>query len=73
MAVGGTVMLVEDITERKNAEARINHLARFVELTEFPNRLNFRDEIERLLAFPIVRRAVVGAAVRRSRPVQAGQ
>ncbi len=50
MAAGGTVVLVEDITERRKAEARINHLARFDPLTELPNRLSFRDEIERLLA-----------------------
>jgi diguanylate cyclase (GGDEF)-like protein len=50
MAGGGTVVLVEDITERKNAEARISHLARYDELTALPNRVNFRDEIERLLA-----------------------
>ena len=50
MADGGTVVLVEDITERKDAEARISHLARYDELTELPNRLNFRDEIGRLLA-----------------------
>jgi diguanylate cyclase (GGDEF)-like protein len=50
MAGGGSVVLVEDITERKNAEARISHLARYDELTALPNRLNFRDEIERLLA-----------------------
>jgi diguanylate cyclase (GGDEF)-like protein len=51
MAGGGTVVLVEDITERKIAEARITHLARFDELTALPNRVNFRDEIKRLLAF----------------------
>jgi diguanylate cyclase (GGDEF)-like protein len=50
MAGGGTVVLVEDITERKIAEARISHLARYDELTKLPNRVNFRDEIERLLA-----------------------
>ena len=50
MAGGGIVVLVEDITERRNAEARITHLARYDELTALPNRLNFRDEIERLLA-----------------------
>ncbi|KRR22116.1 diguanylate cyclase [Bradyrhizobium lablabi] len=50
MADGGTVMLVEDITERKDAEARISHLARYDELTELPNRVNFRDEIGHLLA-----------------------
>jgi diguanylate cyclase (GGDEF)-like protein len=50
MAEGGTVVLLEDITERRNAEARISHLARYDELTALPNRVNFRDEIERLLA-----------------------
>jgi diguanylate cyclase (GGDEF)-like protein len=52
MVDGGTVVLLEDITERRNAEARITHLARFDELTGLPNRLNFRDEIEHLLAVP---------------------
>ena len=50
MAGGGTVVLLEDITERRNAEARISHLARYDELTALPNRVNFRDEIGRLLA-----------------------
>jgi diguanylate cyclase (GGDEF)-like protein len=52
MTGGGAVVLLEDITERRNAEARISHLARFDELTELPNRVNFRDEIERLLKAP---------------------
>jgi diguanylate cyclase (GGDEF)-like protein len=50
MADGGAVVLLEDITERRNAEARITHLARYDELTGLPNRVNFRDEIEHLLA-----------------------
>ena len=50
MADGGAVVLLEDITERRNAEARISHLARYDELTALPNRVNFRDEIVRLLA-----------------------
>lgn len=50
MADGGAVVLLEDITERRSAEARISHLARYDELTALPNRLHFRDEIERLLA-----------------------
>ncbi|WP_025034106.1 putative bifunctional diguanylate cyclase/phosphodiesterase [Bradyrhizobium sp. DOA9] len=50
MADGGAVVLLEDITERRTAEARISHLARFDDLTALPNRVNFRDEIERLLA-----------------------
>jgi diguanylate cyclase (GGDEF)-like protein len=49
MAGGGTVVLVEDITERRSAEARIIHLARYDELTKLPNRVNFRDEIQRML------------------------
>jgi diguanylate cyclase (GGDEF)-like protein len=52
MAGGGAVVLLEDITERRAAEARITHLARYDELTGLPNRVNFRDEIERLLAVP---------------------
>jgi diguanylate cyclase (GGDEF)-like protein len=32
------------------AEAKINHMARFDELTGLPNRLHFRDEIEHLLS-----------------------
>jgi diguanylate cyclase (GGDEF)-like protein len=52
MAGGGAVVLLEDITERRNAEARITHLARYDELTALPNRVNFRDEIERLLLAP---------------------
>jgi len=52
MANGGAVVLLEDITERRNAEAKISHLARYDELTALPNRVNFRDEIERLLLVP---------------------
>src|SRR3982075_992167 len=52
MVGGGAVVLLEDITERRDAEARITHLARYDELTALPNRLTFRDEIERLLAVP---------------------
>jgi diguanylate cyclase (GGDEF)-like protein len=50
MTGGGAVVLLEDITERRSAEAKISHLARYDELTELPNRVNFRDEIGRLLA-----------------------
>jgi diguanylate cyclase (GGDEF)-like protein len=49
MEGGGAVVLLEDITERRNAEAKISHLARYDDLTALPNRVNFRDEIERLL------------------------
>jgi diguanylate cyclase (GGDEF)-like protein len=47
---GGSVVLVEDITERRNSEARISHMARFDELTGLPNRVSFRDEIGRQLS-----------------------
>jgi diguanylate cyclase (GGDEF)-like protein len=55
MVGGGAVVLLEDITERRNAEAKISHLARYDELTELPNRVNFRDEIGRLLTVQQVR------------------
>jgi diguanylate cyclase (GGDEF)-like protein len=45
----GMVVLVEDITERKIAEAKINHLARFDTLTGLPNRATLRDRMERVL------------------------
>ena len=50
MTDGGAVVLLEDITERTSAEARISHLARYDDLTALPNRVHFRDEIEHLLA-----------------------
>ncbi|MDB5656178.1 MAG: diguanylate cyclase/phosphodiesterase [Tardiphaga sp.] len=49
MPGGGTVVLVEDITERRNSEARISHMARFDELTGLPNRVSFRNEIGRMM------------------------
>jgi diguanylate cyclase (GGDEF)-like protein len=52
MEGGGAVVLLQDVTERRRAEARISHLARYDELTELPNRVSFRDEIERLLSLP---------------------
>lgn len=42
---GGVVMLVEDVTERRNAQAKISRMARFDDLTGLPNRQSFRDEI----------------------------
>jgi diguanylate cyclase (GGDEF)-like protein/PAS domain S-box-containing protein len=49
MENGGMVVVVEDITERKIAEAKINHLARFDALTGLPNRTVLRDRMERAL------------------------
>ena len=50
MESGGMVLLVEDITERKLAEAKINHLARFDPLTGLPNRTILRNRMEDVLA-----------------------
>ena len=47
---GGLVVLVEDITERKVAEAEKDRLARFDALTGLPNRTILRDRMERALS-----------------------
>jgi diguanylate cyclase (GGDEF)-like protein len=46
MAGGGSVVLFEDITERKAAQAKINQLARYDVLTDLPNRAFFRDQMD---------------------------
>jgi diguanylate cyclase (GGDEF)-like protein len=46
MEDGGSVVLFEDVTERKIAEAKIHHLARYDALTGLPNRIFFHDQIE---------------------------
>jgi diguanylate cyclase (GGDEF)-like protein len=45
MKDGGFVSTHEDITEQRQQEARIRHLARHDALTELPNRLQFLDEM----------------------------
>ncbi len=47
---GGSVVLIEDVTERKTAEAKINHLARYDTLTGLPNRTYFRTQMDRTLS-----------------------
>lgn len=47
---GGWVSTLEDITERRNAQTRVAHLAQFDALTDLPNRTSFREHVERSLA-----------------------
>jgi diguanylate cyclase (GGDEF)-like protein len=61
MADRGSVVLIEDITERKAAAAKIHHLARYDALTDLPNRTFFRDQME--LALARVRRSLESCAV----------
>jgi len=48
-ADGGWVAIHEDITERQKAEAYIAHLARHDQLTDLPNRVFFREELDKNL------------------------
>ncbi|MGX7707367.1 EAL domain-containing protein [Methylobacterium sp. Gmos1] len=46
----GTLLQVEDITARREAERRIAHMARHDALTDLPNRTLFRERLDALLA-----------------------
>jgi diguanylate cyclase (GGDEF)-like protein len=46
---GGWVVTQEDITERRRAEKQIAHLAHYDALTDLPNRVLFREQLEREL------------------------
>ena len=48
-ADGRWVATYEDITERRQAEAKIMHMARHDALTDLPNRVLFRDRMEQAL------------------------
>jgi diguanylate cyclase (GGDEF)-like protein len=50
MAKGGSVAVIEDVTDQRAAEARISHLARYDALTGLANRVYFRERVERVLA-----------------------
>ncbi|HEU4381434.1 MAG TPA: EAL domain-containing protein [Hyphomicrobiaceae bacterium] len=49
MRDGGFVATHEDITEQRNIEARIKHMAHHDALTDLPNRLLLRQQLERAL------------------------
>jgi diguanylate cyclase (GGDEF)-like protein/PAS domain S-box-containing protein len=46
---GGWVATQEDITERRRADKQIAHLAHYDALTDLPNRVLFREQLEREL------------------------
>jgi len=46
---GGWVVTYEDVTERRQAEAKIMHMARHDALTDLPNRVLFREQMEEAL------------------------
>src|SRR5262249_37158704 len=50
MAGGGFVAVHEDITERRRTEAKISHLARHDPLTNLPNRVMFREFLDKAFA-----------------------
>lgn len=49
MADGGSVVILEDVTERNRAQERIAHLARYDELTGLANRSQFHERIAGML------------------------
>ncbi|AMN43711.1 EAL domain-containing protein [Rhodoplanes sp. Z2-YC6860] len=49
MAEGGWVATVDDITATLEAQAKIEHLARYDALTDLPNRVLFHEEMEQAL------------------------
>ena len=50
MLSGGWVATHEDVTEQRRTEARIAHMARHDALTGLPNRLLFREQMDKALA-----------------------
>jgi diguanylate cyclase (GGDEF)-like protein/PAS domain S-box-containing protein len=49
LQTGGWVATIEDVTERKRAEEQIAHLAHYDALTDLPNRVLFRAQLEHAL------------------------
>src|SRR5690606_36922928 len=47
---GGWVATHEDVTEQRQIEARVRHLARHDALTDLPNRVYLREQMDRLEA-----------------------
>jgi diguanylate cyclase (GGDEF)-like protein len=49
LEAGGWVATIEDVTERKRADEKIAHLAHYDALTDLPNRVLFREQLENAL------------------------
>jgi|HubBroStandDraft_5_1064220.scaffolds.fasta_scaffold03876_5 diguanylate cyclase (GGDEF)-like protein len=45
MTSEGTVLVIQDVTERRNAQLEINRMARFDSVTELPNRRCFEERL----------------------------
>ncbi len=45
MTSEGTVLVIQDVTERRNAQLEINRMARFDSVTELPNRRCFEEHL----------------------------
>ena len=45
----GRVLVIQDVTERRNAEIRINRMAHFDSVTQLPNRRSFEDQLAQAL------------------------
>ena len=66
------INVVDDVTERRLANEKIAHLAHYDALTDLPNRVLFREQIERELQ-KAVRRRAVRPALHRHRRIQGHQ
>jgi diguanylate cyclase (GGDEF)-like protein len=49
LEAGGWVATIEDVTDRKRADEKIAHLAHYDALTDLPNRVLFRQQLENAL------------------------
>jgi diguanylate cyclase (GGDEF)-like protein len=49
MESDGTVVMIQDVTERRDAQREINRMAHYDAVTQLPNRLSFEKELARAL------------------------
>ena len=65
--------MIEDITERKRAEARMEQLAQYDALTGLPNRSLFRDRLGAAMARAERNETMIARHVHRPRPLQGSE